>query len=371
MANEIGIQAKGNKFYLNGNEIGGSGSDGGSSLTLQPAQLVLPKYMDVAVGRQCDFFLDDYLINPYGLEVRYGLPDAYPNADGVYLYDRGHLRITAASAGTLNLTVNTYCGDDLIGSQTLKIRKSAITGYTGTKNILIVGDSLVDYPSYLSPNPRETYTLLNEDGDVTINQIGTQGKTFGDVKVNHEGYGGKTWAWFVTSNESPFVNNGVFSFATYMSENFPNINGIDYCIVMLGTNDTPSTIETYSKRFIDKLTEEYPNCKVAVGIPALTAKLNGVSSSAKATSLLHIGKNYIDWFDDGKYKSNVTCIGQGCWIDRENDYPSGTKTANPYATNTIKYFTDSVHPSLSSNQGYKQWGRAVYCKIRAWIAGSL
>ena len=376
--NQLGIQIIGDDLYVNGQKINPEGS--GGELSLEPARLNLPHYMDVVVGRQCDFFLDDYLDNPYGLEVRYGIPDASPNADNVYLYDRGHLRITAASTGELDLTISTYCGETLVGTpQTIKIRKVERSGFSGTKNILIVGDSLVDYPSSMSPNPAQTYALLSEDGDITFNEIGTHNPHDSDssyVDVNHEGYGGKTWAWFCGS-ESPFYYNGGIDFQAYMADHFPALSGIDYCIIMLGTNDTPSSLETYSKRLIDRLIADYPNCKIAVGIPALGASFNGVSKTTYYDRLVNAGKVYLGLYDNGKYKPNVTCVGQGCWIDRENHYPHTDTTSNdtPYDTNvliTSRSFSDTIHPSIfTALPGYKQWGRAVYCKIRSWIAGNL
>lgn len=77
---------------------------------------------------------------------------------------------------------------------------------------------------------------------------------------------------------------------------------------------------------------------------------------------------YLDIFDNGKYHANATCIGQGCWIDRVNEYQHEVADSTPYSEDKFIRYTDGVHPRV---QGYKQWGRAVYCKIRSWIAGNL
>lgn len=371
-ADNTGLLVKDGKLYLNGEAINAGGGD----IDLQAARLLLPRYMDVVVDRQCDFFLDDYLDNPDNLDVRYSFPDNV----GATLYDRGHIRIESGTVGYIDLTISTYCGETLIGTpQTITIRKVARSGFSGAKNILIVGDSLVDYPSSMSPNPAQTYALLADDADVTINQIGTHNPHNSDpsyVDVNHEGYGGKTWAWFCGS-ESPFYYNGGIDFKAYMSDHFPSLSGIDYCIVMLGTNDTLNTIETYSKRFIDKLIADFPNCKVAVGIPPLGASFNGVAKSSYYDKLIDECGLYLGLYDNGKYHPNVTCVGQGCWIDRENHYPhtDTTGTITPYDSNalvTSRVFSDVVHPGIfTALPGYKQWGRAVYCKIRSWIAGNL
>lgn len=360
----------------------------GDIRTLQPARFLLPRYMDVAVGRQCDFWVDDYISNPIGLPIRYYEPS------GVTRYDNGHLRITPSSVGSVDLVLNTFSREDainisrnqndaLVGSQTMTIRKVASSGASGDYNILIIGDSLVAYGN--GANPVETYKLLAEDADVTFHQIGTRTVTDGGVTYRHEGLGGTTWAWYVSGNadsggnRSPFVYNGELDFKQYMTDFLaahPNegiSDKIDFCVIMLGTNDNADYVEGNSKTFINALLEDYPGCKVAVGIPALGGTIKGYLTSFE-DRLRRIGAMYLDLYDNGKYNENVTCVGQGCWIDREHDYPrvaeANAVPYTPYSEDTFRPFDTggSVHPSA---QGYKQWGRAVYCKIRSWIAGDL
>lgn len=333
-----------------------------------PARFLLPQYMDVVVGRQCDFWVDDTIENPLQMPCYYDIPS------GVTNYGNGHLRITAGNVGTGNLTLNTLKNnnaekfdslDNIVNKQDIIIRRVARTGGSGTKNILIVGDSLVEYNN--GANPAETYKLLAEDGDVTINQIGTQISTLDGATYRHEGRAGWSWAKFINDAQSPFVFNGVLSFSQYMETNFPSLSGIDMCIVMLGTNDNRTVVIKNAKVFIDKLLTDYPACKVAVGIPAYGRPYKGNRSSMER-GIRYEAKNYLDTFDNGRYHANVTCIGQGCWIDRENDYPHEEIDSTPYSTAKIIRYTNDVHPLA---QGNKQWGRAVYCKIRSWIAGNL
>lgn len=333
----------------------------------KPARFLLPKYMDVVVGRQCDFFVADAIENPYLFPIFYSLSANLAD------YGDGHLRITASSTGTETIKLSTLrngeakkllSNDNVIGTHTITVRKVAKSGGSGTYNVLIIGDSLVEYGS--AANPVETYKLLAEDGDVAINQIGTQTRVVDGVTYRHEGHGGWTWAKFARDASSPFVFNGTLSFTQYMATNFPTLSGIDFCVIMLGTNDAPSVVEANSKEFIDQLISDYPNCKIAVGIPAYGRKCTNPLQKEKDIRV--VSSIYLDKYDNGTYNANITCVGQGCWIDRLNDYPHEEIDSTPYSSDKIIRYTDSVHPST---QGYKQWGRAVYCKIRSWIAGNL
>jgi len=374
-----GLTLKNSKLYIDGQEYSAGG--GGGAMTA--ARLMLPRYMDVVAGKQCDFWLNDCIKNTDGLPVRF---DTDGSTTGFGLYEDGHVRIFAnATAGELDVVLKTYKADEpslilnnnasvLIGSQTMTIRKVAASGGSGTKNILIVGDSLTEGPYSggvgQGSNPVETYKLLAEDGDVTVNQIGTQTVEVDGVTYRHEGHGSTSWSWFTDNASSPFVKNGVFSFASYMADNFPSLSGIDYCVVMLGTNtfNSTSSIANQSKKFIDKLLSDYPNCKIAVGIPALGADYTDIPTQ-KQDILKSAGEIYLDLYDNGKYNENVTCIGHGCWVDRVNDYSwLTTYKTTPYSQTNMKMPGDTIHPMA---QGYKQWGRAVYCKIRSWIAGNL
>lgn len=327
-----------------------------------PARFLLPTNIDVVVGRQCDFFVQDTIYNLNKLPYVYELPSSITD------YGNGHLRINASGTGTDQITLKTYkqdryINDYLVGTQTINVRKVAKSGMSGTYNVLIVGDSLVQY----GPNPAETYRLLNEDGDVTINQIGTNTQTLDGVTYRHQGEGGWTWARFNSGSDSPFVFNGELSFAQYMATNFPTLSGIDFCVVMLGTNDSEGYTLSGAKTFVDALLADYPNCKIAIGILAYGRPCEGMPT-AMERKLRTANVGYLDTFDNGKYHANVTCIGQGCWIDRVNDYQHEEADSTPYSTDKFIRYTDGVHPRT---QGYKQWGRAVYCKIRSWIAGNL
>lgn len=327
-----------------------------------PARFLLPTNIDVVVGRQCDFFVQDTIYNINKLPYVYSMPSTITD------YGKGHLRINASSAGTDQIMLKTYkqdryINDCLVGTQTINVRKVAKSGMSGTFNVLIVGDSLVQY----GPNPSETYRLLNEDGDVTINQIGLQSQILDGVTYHHEGYGGWTWARFNSGSDSPFVFNGQLSFAQYMATNFPTLSGIDFCVVMLGTNDSEGYTLPGAKTFVDALLDDYPNCKIAIGILAYGRPCEGMPTDMER-KLRTANVEYLDTFDNGKYHANVTCIGQGCWIDRVNDYQHEEADSTPYSSDKFIRYTDGVHPKT---QGYKQWGRAVYCKIRSWIAGNL
>lgn len=328
-----------------------------------PAKLRIPKYFDVANNLQCDVFIKDAIENVH--ELPYILSMQGTDLGG----EHGHIRITQPTGNT-SISLKTYTDryfNMLIGSKSFTLRSNARTGGSGTYNVLVIGDSLVER----GPTAAEMYKLLADDGDVTINQIGTKTQVYGGVTYRHEGYSGNTWNAFITSS-SPFYFNGGISFTTYMQTHFPSLSGIDCAFILLGTNDNISLVEPNSKQLINALVRDYPNCKIAIGIPAKGSArgnvVRGFDYYSFGEKINFEAELYLRLYDNGNYKPNVTCIAQGIWIDRENDYPYNESNVTPYSSVKTKVYTDNWHPK---EQGYRQWGRALYCKMRAWISGNL
>ena len=319
--------------------------------------VLLPEYFDIAKNLQCDFFLQDAIINPANALTVIDLPQSKVMAG-----DSGHYRITTTSDGILS--IKTYTDlflDRMLDAKEINVRCNDRTGGSGTKNVLVIGDSLVEN----GPTASEMFALVSEDGDVTVNSIGTMSQIYNDITYHHEGHSGRSWLWF-NSSESPFYFNDSISFTSYMNTYFDG-ETLDCVFILLGTNDNIGDIESNSKSLIDALVRDYPNCKVAVGLIAKgCTNFKTGTFSMKADS---VNKLYLTLYDNGKYSPNVTCVAQGIWIDRFNDYPYNDVQVTPYnSTNTIREFTNQIHPVKS---GYQQWGRALYCKLRAWIAGEL
>ena len=58
----------------------------------------------------------------------------------------------------------------------------------------------------------------------------------------------------------------------------------------------------------------------------------------------------------------------GAYIERYNSYPYEDIDTSDYISVKKRRYTNEVHPL---EIGYKQWGRGIYGKIRAFLDGKL
>ena len=366
---------------------------------LNKVDIVVPKYVDIPIGRQTDIFLDGIIAEPDDCK-RYPLKiNGSTGVNDILQIGDNQLRYTPSEEKELTVYFTKY--NDLklsdINNQGTLIFRSVPKNVTngGEVNICIAGDSLIDGTNA----PCEAFRLLNEDADFTINQIGTRNATMNEQTYKHEGRGSWSWETYINpiyetqdypsgqGKTNAFMKNGVLDFQAYMNDNFPSLSKkeIDYFIMALGTNDVtqgtsyPSdsrinTIINAAKVFIDALLSSdkgFPNCKIAIGLPGVGAPsfvgLQSYSSVFKM-AIQKLNRAYIDTFDNGKYHPNVTCVMHGAYIDRYDGYQHEDVSVNDYTTRTVRRWTNQVHPL---SVGYQQWGRGYYGKLRAFLCGKL
>jgi hypothetical protein len=266
------------------------------------------------------------------------------------------------------------------------------TGSGETKNIIFIGDSLIAN----GIASEQVYNMLVEDGDYTINMLGDHiPEDSGVPQPNRVNAGHGSWSWTTWTTPSaetepiygmlnPFYHNGKLDFQNFMSTKYPNLSGIDIAVISLGTNDMVQNgingkdINVYNaqtaleraKTFVDALIQQYPNCKVLIGLPSggaadFSGGLTMYPSGFKASINIY-NKIFKDTFDNGVYSQNVTCVYHGWFIDNEFDYNYGDVTLP--SGETFKRYHNMIHPSTT---GYQHWGVGYYNKIRAILAGLL
>ena len=250
-----------------------------------------------------------------------------------------------------------------------------------TKNVLIMGDSLTDADII----PQECYRMLTEDGDCTINRLGTLGS------AGSENEGRSSWRWrdyvspsgtYQTNYTNPFwddVNNRL-DFKKYCTTN--GYSGIDYVLINLGTNDalnsdTIHSPEDYSevintaKTFLTALLSSdygYPDCKIAIALlgigPEYSARIyENAYVFRKKFNYLNVA--YINAFDNGAWNPKVTCFALGSSVNRKYGYGyTEAPISSRFQQLTIQEDDAGIHPSID---GYKSWADAYYCKIRTWL----
>lgn len=346
--------------------------------------LIIPKYIDVVKNHQCTIYRDcmveyeeksDYVAfytfpfnnNAHSTELKNNCLSFTPTVTGEFDFR------------VMTLSENTY---KVTSEKTVTVRTtdkaSESTGLT--KNIMMCGDSLIDANVPVD----EVFNLLRADGDYTFNAIGTRGS----AGSKHEGRGSWKWDTYLTQTTASgatnaFLYNGSLDFQQYCIDN--GFDGIDYAIISLGTNDVGqgwhllkdaevATIIANAKTFLDALLSEttgFPNCKIALGLPAIGANTFGNPNMNKKwfiRGMQKLNKAYIDTFDNGSYHPNVTTVAHGLWTDREYSYLYENQTISNRIPETVKVHLDAIHPTV---QGYKLWADAYYGKLRAFLAGYL
>lgn len=371
-------------------------SDNVSSEVEEKIPIVVPKYLDIPIGRQTDIFLDGFVAVPNDvkrnpMKITGGLRGETTTIDD------NQIRISMSEEKELGVTFSIYDDlglNNLNNSKTLTLRSihKNVGNGEDEANICISGDSLIDGTAASC----EAYKLLNEDADFIINQIGTRTANFESQQYKHEGRGSWGWETYINpryeteqyaSKTNAFMIDGELNFQKYMQNNFPDLSRkeIDYFIMALGTNDVTqgssipneqriTNIINAAKTFIDALLSEdrgFPNCKIAVGLPGTGAPVfvtTKTSANVFRLAILKLNQAYIDTFDNGKYHPNVTCVMHGAYIDRYDGYQHEDVAVNDYTSRTVRRWTNEVHPL---SVGYQQWGRGYYGKLRAFLNNKL
>ena len=336
--------------------------------------IMLPKYIDVAVGHQCNIFFDSLRrINRQNEHIELN----YQDEAGFTLFE-DHLQIEQSQVLSNKNIQFAILDDDLkfIAKKTTTIRVSPTSGGNGSsKNICIMGDSLID-GTY---TPKQAEEFLLADNDYDFHFLGTRGT----APYLHEGRGGWSWENYLTASyggiTNAFWNTSLdrLDFKNYMSTYFPTLDDkIDIFIACLGTNDVEQGMDTNinyaaiiarAKTFIDQLLTDYPNCKVVIGLCGYGAP-NMQGSIYFQNKIQILDQLYVDNFDNGAYNANVTTVAHGLWIDRWNSYQYSDIARTDKESTLNRVFTNLAHPTIV---GYKQWGDALYAKIRAILNGLL
>ena len=353
-----------------------------------------PKYIDCCIGLPLSYFTDN-------LSNRKGYIDSatasngmssYKNNGGIYFRGRKLISYTAIEEKEETVTLhqidtsNSKLSDEPPYAmntiqKVITLRSIDRNNGSGHKNIMILGDSLIDQ----NISVQYIKELFDQDSDVSVSFIGTRGTT----PALHEGHSGWSCVDFI-SNNSPFYIDGVLSVKKYFDKNkeahFNTSDTIDYVIIALGTNDIRQGVRMFKedeclaigndmKKIVDLFLKDYPNAKIAVNLPSTSGLYSAYGYySFFRMSMIRLRNVYISLFDNGVYNKNVTCVDSGSQISKEYGYDYESLPIDDIITDEILSGfkggggETNIHPN---SKGYKQIGKAYYCKIRSWIAGNL
>ena len=296
----------------------------------------------------------------------------------------------------------------LIDSKDVTIHVVNKNAGTGTKNILMIGDSRT-WQSISDIQGSDTYTGGGDNKTITTRVKNLCGYTEGahfdfigtqisqlDANVKNEGYSGWSWQGIV-SNSSIFwnPNTNALDFKYYMN----NVLGLtnqkpNYATIMLGINDLLlgywdkkdkdiyttiikriDDILGYSRTLINQFVSDFPDCKLLIVIESTTCEHQSAfgewnqmvgypntSGYDCERALKEFRKRIIEDYDNGKYNSNVILSSAGVWADRTYGFPYvKEKVSKQSSVATELLFKNSIHPH---DDGYNQIGDGIFSTIK-------
>lgn len=243
------------------------------------------------------------------------------------------------------------------------------------RNICFFGDSLTAM-GYISKHVKDK---LHEYGLTNTKLVGANAN-LDDEENRFTATGGYSWDNYTKDPAllpSNLGNNHLWNPNTndidfnYFMQKYGNGETINYVVTLIGWNDYDmrtttwkdyategiSAIERKARKFIGRLHEQYPNCKVLlVGYHVSTTMERNMHPN-----LPYEARNKFVWELNDLYKSFedefsfVHFIHTASQFDSYNNMRKQNTKPNIYAVNTIEMVTDDVHPAP---EGYYQYGDA-------------
>ena len=245
----------------------------------------------------------------------------------------------------------------------IKVINKALSAVSG--NILCVGDSLTANGIWVT----EFRNRLSADGFQNAVLIGSQG----DHTAKHEGHSGHGYgAYLSASAGNPFWNSttGQIDFSGYMDSLGLSGQAIDYCILLLGWNETALSETAFKNNveaFCTNLRNEYPDCKilfVGLQIPSLDGFGDNYGCMWHWKEKRDFVHDLDRWYQDlSAVVPNSKTVQLCSQFDTENNMPTGLRQVNRRNPALETYGTNGIHPDRS---GYLQIADAVYRSILAF-----
>ena len=335
--------------------------------------ITLPLNIYVAEGRECNLWKDAVALPGSVLD--------FSCSKGKAL-ERG-FRYTGLNADIGTTTPITVTSSDansrLIQNQVVNLKPVAKNNGTGSKQILVIGDSLIAG----SETVTELRSLITTDGGITPLMLGTKGTN----PNRHEGISGAGFDTFTTSG-SPFYIGGRIDMKAYLTanSNFGGTNNIDFAIIQLGINHLLTGVKTQAdvdavitlaKTLINGILDStygFPACKIILAMPPTGGNTsNGFAENYGATTqrqqyeanMRLFNQSLITAFDNAAFSFQVTLCSSGLWVDRTNGYTLADVAISSRVATTEKRHTNAVHPNTS---GYQQIADGMYSTLRFLVS---
>lgn len=203
--------------------------------------VLLPATIYAVVGQEANCYWDGVVSAPLNLDqFRYNVTlTGLPGMDSSRQQNaRWTFPPSAGNVGTGALRLDVHYGNALVATRTVTLRVRGVqTAQPVTRRLLAIGDSTTAGGQFLS----ELLRLCAGSG-LTLTLVGTRGGNVPDSAgqaraVAHEAIPGWRIGWFYADPTSPFVFNGAFNFAAYLSAHSIALAAGDWVTVHLGIND--------------------------------------------------------------------------------------------------------------------------------------
>jgi len=226
-------------------------------------------------------------------------------------------------------------------------------------NILCIGDSLTAEGTWVT----EFRSRLLADGFRDAELIGTQ--SAGTAK--HEGHSGWGYASFLAaSEENPFWNPGTaqLDFVKYMEKLGLSGQKIDYCILLLGWNETALPEEAFRQNvvtFCTSLQSAFPDCRIlfsGLQIPSPDGLGESYGCSVSWKEKCDFVHNLNHWYQNiCTAIPNAKAVQLCSQFDTEHNMQTGSRPVNRRNPAVEIYCTNGIHPG---KYGYLQIADAIY-----------
>lgn len=346
-------------------------------------RFAIPSTIYIPLSRELNIW-NDALVLAYGNNVNVNY-----TCNVGYSKERG-FRYTPSGTRTDTLTIKAMDqNNNVLDQKIITINSVAKNNGSGTKQILVIGDSLIVASNGSTTNipVTELRTLINNDGGFTPLFLGTQGSS----PNLHEGYGGYSYSNFIGTS-SPFYDGTRINFKNWMSTHsyFGGSDIIDFVVIQLGVNDVSSllvetplyikvngivTIINNIKTLVDSIldaTYGYPSAKIILNLPPISGNTkdgyaaigSGDTKQNRELLIRMLWEKMIEEFDENTYSAQIRLGISGLMVDRTYGYQRSLANVSARETSQSYEHINSVHPYDS---GYKQIADAFYSAIRGWL----
>ncbi len=337
----------------------------------------MPATIYATEGRELNIYYENFLRSDFPLDLyRYVVTCNKGKNQG----NRWVFTPTAADAGNLSWKLDIYYRNRIVTTISTRITVKALTAGSGvTRQIVTIGDSTTAEGIWLA----ELVNLFAED-EMNIATVGSITSSVNDAngnnrEIKHDAKLGWSINHFYTNATSPFVKEGVFNFAQYLSDNSITLNDNDYVLIHLGINDvfsykTDEPLLVKIEQMNAQLTGMINNIKAAVpniriGLMMTIPPSSGEDGFAAAYGCAQTGyryrinrsiwvKNILDTYKD---MPNVYLVPVHLNLDTVNNFPIKTVQVNARNPETITKINDGVHPRA---YGYYQMADSVFMFLK-------